>query len=172
MAEMLSTEQETHIVALLARGDTYKDITAQMNDKFNRPVDKMTIVNVKKRNAGNLSLIKEKQLQKALNDAQAIKDKANTLISTKLNSATKAQEAIDKAKDEFSKGNINVDELTGIIKANITPTLPELFSVSKEMHNQAQADDKPLERKDLTALAEALKSGDEIALNQILIKKA
>ena len=172
MAEMLSTEQETHIVALLARGDTYKDITAQMNDKFNRPVDKMTIVNVKKRNAGNLSLIKEKQLQKALNDAQAIKDSTNTLISKQISQATKVQERIEQAHKDFKEGNIDIEELDRIVKLSKLPTLPELVSVSKEMYNQAQSDDKPLERKDMSALAEALKSGDEIALNQILIKKA
>jgi hypothetical protein len=165
----LTLEEETRIVALLARGDTYKQIQAHMISDLDRSVTEMTISAVKKRNASNLELIKNKFLEKQENDARALKDEANKIIGKRLKREDKATQIRAKAQDQYINGEITLKEYTEILRTNKEVSIGELVSVSKEMHNQSVDDsDKDTSKNDTSALIEAIKSGDEVKLQQII----
>lgn len=163
--DLLSITEEAKIVALLARGDTYDQIQAQME----RSVAKMTIGRVKKRNKGTLDMISAKAMQKAEADAASIKNKANTLISTRLDRADKFDKLIEKLESDYVDGNITYKEYREERRKLKDVTLPELVIVSKEMHHQTSAEPTPpANQQDIATLIAAIKSGDEVKLNQII----
>jgi superfamily II RNA helicase len=167
--QRLSIAEETKIVALLARGDTYQQIQAAFEGL--RKLNEKTIRKVKIRNKENLDLIKERQLQREEADALAIKQKANKLISRRLDQSDHDAEALVKANEDFAKGTINYKEWQTLV-AKLKPTsLPELVSVSREMHNQSSTETPPqTPHKDLQALVAAIRSGDEVRLSEMVFK--
>lgn len=168
--EPLSIVDETKIVALLARGDTREAIIAQFPE---RSLDPRTVTNVKKRNKDNLAILKEAMLQKAQDDAMAIKHKANRKLSKKLDDDDKRLEALSVAHQDFIDGNLTSKEYSLILKSNRELSVTELVSVSKEMHNQSKEDEvAPTPAKDMAALVDAIKSGDEVKLNQIIFNSS
>ena len=165
----LTIQEETRIVALLARGDTQVEIQREMERDF-RGVHLRTIAAVKKRNKENFDIIRARLLEKQEHDAGALKEKANKMISKKLDIEDKKIEIIQKAREDYLNGTIGLKELTEILKRHRETTLTELVSVSKEMHNQSSEDpdSKPGVQKDLSDLVNAIRSGDEVKLQQIV----
>jgi hypothetical protein len=165
----LTIQEETRIVALLARGDTHAQIQEQMAREF-RGVHMRTIAAVKKRNKENFDIIRARLLEKQEHDASALKEKANKMISKKLDIEDKKLEIIQRAREDYLNGAISLKELTEILKRHRETTLTELVSVSKEMHNQSSEDpdSKPDAQKDLSDLVNAIRSGDEVKLQQII----
>lgn len=161
MAKGLSIVDETKIVMLLARGDTYEQIQAQVD------VSAPTIGTVKKRNKENLELIKSKLTEQAAEDALGIKHKANKLISKRLDKADSAQQLLEKAQQDFLDDKISYKELADALRRFKEIGITELVTVSKEMHAQSnKADNPPSSPKDLQELAAAIASGDEVRITQ------
>jgi transposase len=157
----LSIEQETKIVMLLARGDEYKEIMKQVDVSIN------TITKVKNRNKANLALIAEKVMEKTADDAADIKQKANKLISKRLDKADTAQQLLEKAQQDFMDDKITYKEFADALRRIKEIGINELVTVSKEMHNQSsKGDEPPASSKDLATLAAALKSGDTLKITQ------
>lgn len=161
----LSISEEVKIVAMLARGDTYEGISA--NAGF--PVSTVTVGKVKKRNKDNLDLIAKKTLAKEEADAAAIKNKANKLISSRLDKADNHAKLIEKLEADYINGDLNYKEYYHARKTMKDTSLPELVIVSKEMHHQTSAETTPpANQQDIATLISAIKSGDEVKLNQII----
>lgn len=157
----LSLETETRIVALLARGDEQKSIAQETG------VNQNTVGRVKLRNKENLEIIKQQLLVKAAEDADSIKQKANTKLSRKLDRDDKVVEIIDKAHEDYLEGEISIKEYSEILRKVKELSVGELVQVSKEMHNQTTAIEKPpATQADLAYLAAAIASGDEVKITQ------
>lgn len=167
--DALSIAEEARVVALLARGDTQKQIQDHMQEEMQRHVAFMTIGRVKKRNKGTLDMIAAKALQKAEADAASIKNKANSLISSRLDKADRFDKLIEKLETDYSEGTITYKEYVAERRKLKETTLPELVTVSKEMHHQTNAEPTPpASPQDISTLIAAIKSGDEVKLNQII----
>lgn len=165
--ERLSISEETKIVALLARGDKHKDIIKQLDE----PVTLVTIGKIKKRNMGNLQILAQKSLQKEEADALAIKNKANAHIKQRLDSDDTALKLLEKANQQYLNDDISMSEYAHLMKLIKTATIQELVSISKEMHAQSVTEEAPpSSAQDIAALVAAIKSGDEVQLNQIIFK--
>ena len=163
-------EEETRIVALLGRGDTHEEIQQNMEADY-RPVSRNTIIRVKKRNGPNLQIIKTRFLEKHEADALAIRQKANLIINKRLSMTERVSDLVAKAQKQYMEGEMTSDEYVEILKANREATMNELVGVSREMHNQAKEEEAPAgDQKDIAALVEAIRSGDEVTLNQIVFK--
>lgn len=162
MATHLNLEQETRIVALLARGtDTQGEIAKEVG------VSDVTVTAVKKRNKENLAIISQQLLMRAAEDAGSIKEKANTKLSQKLDRDDKVVRIIEKAHDEFLEGEISIKEYSAILRKVKELSVNELVTVSREMHNQsAGAEKPPTTQQDLAFLAAAIASGDEVKITQ------
>lgn len=161
----ISIEEETKILALLARGDTYEKIREQVDGR----VTDVTIRAVKRRNKENLDIIRQKMMEKATDDAMSIKDKANRIISNKLNHIDANLEILNKAREDWLDDKIDYKEFETIHKKYKDVTLNELVTVSKEMHHQAVETEQPKAApQDLSALVEAIKSGDQVKVTQVL----
>lgn len=159
----ISIDQETKIVMLLARGDEYKDIMKQVDVSVN------TITKVKRRNKDNLALIAEKVMEKALDDAAASKQKANKIISKRLDRDETNAEVLAKAQQDWIDDKITFKELEAVMRRFKEIGITELVTVSKEMHAQtSKGDDTPSSPKDLATLAAALASGDEVRITQAI----
>lgn len=148
---------------LLARGDTYKQIQAQIE----RGVTDATISAVKKRNKDNLELIASKLMERAAEDAAGIKQKANTLISKRLDKVDDTFDILDKARQDWIDDKITWKEYEKIMRKFKDVSLGELVTVSKEMHAQSsKGDAPPSSPKDLADIAAAIASGDEVRITQ------
>lgn len=154
---------EVKIVALIARGDTQEQISQQIAGG----VSKNALTAIKKRNKENLDLIKERLMQRAMDDAEGIKQKANKIISQKLDHADDADVILDKARQDWLDDKITWPEYDKILKRFKPLSVTELVSVSKEMHAQSTDNTKPpASEADLASLAAAIRSGDEIKITQ------
>ena len=168
-AERLTTAEETKIVMLLARGDTYPQIQEEM--KPIRHVNEVTIGRVKKRNQENLELIRERLLKREEEDALSIKRKANKLIANKLDRAETEDEKADKIREDHRNGKIDKAEYDRRMRTTQHTSLPELVTVSREMHSQSQTQ-PPAEtpQKDLEALIQAINSRDQVEIVKTIFK--
>lgn len=165
MGSGLNIDTETRIVALLARGDTYEEIRQQIEGG----VSDVAIRAVKKRNKANLEIISQKMLIKATEDAGSIKQKANKIISHKLDNIDTNQLILDKARQDWLNDVIDYKTYEKILRKHHDASLGELVSVSKEMHSQSTAEDRPpADAKDMAALVAAIKSGDETKITQVV----
>jgi hypothetical protein len=168
----LSPEEETKIVALFARGETYENIRSIVKAETGRHVAIQTISNVKKRNKDNIALIKNKFLEREEENAAAIRTKANRVINRKLDNEERKLDALEKAREEYLAGKIDLDEYAELVKANKELSITEVTNVSKTMHEQAKTEEPPaVESKDTAALVEAMRSGDEVTIQQIIFNK-
>jgi hypothetical protein len=164
----LTAEEETKILALIVRGDTYSEIQKIM-EKEHRHVTQVTITKVKQRNKKNLEIIKARMQAKAETDAMALKDKANKILDKKLDRSEATEDILAKAQADYLDKKIEFKEYMEIIRTQREVSITELVSVSKEMHNQSKEDEAtPVDKKDITALVQAIKSGDEVTLNQLI----
>lgn len=172
MNNQLNNVEEIRIVALLARGDTYIGIREQIAEEFGRHLSDMTIRKVKKRNKDNLKLIKERIVAKEAYRAENIRDKANNLINARLTQADHDVNVLQQAYDDYVNGNMDYKEYMALTRRYQMVSLPELVSVSKEMHQQNKDEEAETKApaKDLDILAKALQTGDEVVLNQIIFK--
>lgn len=167
----LTIEEEVKIVALLARGDTAEEIQRIMKQDH-RAVSKNAVYAVKKRNKPNLDMIRAKLLEKETSDALANKQNANLVISKRLKREDKSADVVNRAQQDYLAGLIKLEDLVDITKRFKETSLTELVSVSKEMHNQSKEEDtKAPEARDLSALVEAIRSGDEVTLSKMTFNK-
>lgn len=159
----ISVQDETKIVALLARGDSYNAIHTETGVSLD------TIGKVKKRNKENLDIITQKSLELEHSNAQAIKDKANKMLSKKLDADERNQDVLLQAKEDWLNNVIEFKQYEDILRRHKALSVSELVAVSKEMHAQASTGDSDkTPQADLTALTEAIRNGDTVQLNQMI----
>lgn len=161
---------ETKVVAYLARGESYSQICKLIEQDTGRKIADPTILAIKKRNMENLNILRTRVMEIEEANALDLKGMANTLLKKKLTTAEKEQELKDKLHDDYLNGVIDGKEYADTLKKIGTTTIPELVVVSKEMHQQSKGDDDavPQANKNLKALADAIKNGDELVLNQMI----
>lgn len=168
----LSTQEEAKIIALVIRGDTIAQIQQALATPERPAVSHNTIAAVKLRNADTLTRLRQKVMNKEMADIAKIKNKANNIIDTKLNTMQQNEEVLAKAAQDYVDGIITVAEYKELKRMLKAPTMQELVVVSKEMH--AQSTDAPaagVTPEDATAITQALEAGDEVKLTQLVFKK-
>lgn len=167
----LSIVQETYLIGLIARGDTHAQIKQEIVAKFDRTVTSDTIIAVKKRNKENLVMIRAKAMEIAEADTKAIKHRANNLLNKKLDSDEIGLELIAKAHQDYIEDIITLKDYMILVKSIKTASIQELVTISKEMH--AQSSDAPAgvsNPEDMKRIREAIESGNDVTLNQIIFK--
>lgn len=172
MSAPLTPVEETRIIAYLARGDTINEIIENFETEERDTLSRNTIIAVRERNVVFLGKLRDAVLKKEMADAQGIKNKANRIINTQLNTMEQQAEVIAKATQEYIDGDITLGELREFKKAMKPPTMQELVGVSKEMHAQSSNDPATITNpEEAAALTAALEAGDTLQLTQILFKK-
>lgn len=172
MPFQLSIAEETYIVGCLARGDTYEMIKSQIVKEFDRTVTSDTIALVKKRNKKNFTMIKKATMETTRANTMAILAKANNRLEEKLDSDELQNALLIKAHQDYIEDKITLEEYMALAKSFKTATIPELVSISREMHAQSSdTPPAPQDPEELKRLREALESGNEVTLNQIIFNK-
>lgn len=168
----IDTETSLKILARIARGDTYKEISDAMGIAI------MTISDLKKRNQSALETIQSRMLDHQVSTSKKILDKAHGLIEKKLDKATKADEYREELKRQLDAGELDIREYSSLMNTVYEPTLTELNAISKESFNQSQIEQgKPTSigsgshdtTEQLTALVQALNAGDEVELYKMVL---
>lgn len=172
---MLTPQQETKIVALIARGDSYGKIREQIKKEDGIAISAMGVSNVKKRNSEALSYIQQKMIDHETNKATSILNKARDLIEKKLDKAD--DESIpDELQRAYDDGEIDtkqfLDRKASVINQRRL-SVGELNMVAKEAFNQSQIESgKPtsitnspeIAKERLQGLLKAINSGDPEAI--------
>lgn len=167
----LNIVEETKIVALLARGDSYLQIRKQFTKEFERTLSLETIRKIRDRNAENLKIIMSRTLEKQEVDVLQIRAKANRKIENRLDLDSKQQDLLIKANEDFLNDKIDLQEYTKLVKSVKQLSVSDLVNVSKEMHAQSAGDPAPQGNpQDMARIAAALQNSDEVQLNQLVFK--
>lgn len=164
----LSMVEESHVLALIARGDKVPQIQAEMKAKFETDVSRFVINRIKKTNQANLIAIQNKAQRISDANAFKIKQKANTLIEKKLDNEATHAELLTKASQDYIDGNISHKDYTELVKSLKSLSVGELTTISKEMHTQAQEQPQETSTEHMKRLAEAIENGDEVKLREIV----
>lgn len=161
---------ETRVVAYLARGETFENIKRLIKETTDKTIANPSIVKIKQRNAENLNILRTKVMDIEEANALDLKGMANKILKSKLGNAEKEAELKAKLHDDYLEGVIDAKEYAETLKRIGNVSIPELVVVSKEMHQQSKKDDgvAPQANKNLQALADAIKNGDELVLNQMI----
>lgn len=165
----LTPVEETRLVAMIVRGDSYEELKVAIPG---RTLSDHTISNLKKRNKENIEVLQQAMAAQEAEDALHIKRKANNLLSKRLDNAEHADTVIIKAQEDYAAGEITFKDYKALVAKHRGITVSELVSVSKEMHNQTITEEAApaAVAKDMKLLADAIQSGDEVVLNQIIFK--
>lgn len=190
MASDLSPAKEVEVVSRIVRGDSYATITKETG------VAPATISKIKKRQAEALATISGKLLQRKQKTAERLLDKTHQLLERRIDNALQYEEKLEivdqKWLDELDKIYEENDdpEVTKTLINAVNDThqrslrvLREQFmsntsliALSREMYSEAKSDDEidaPQTHGDsqaqLVALVDALKAGDEVKLQQIIL---
>lgn len=163
----IDTDTQLKVLAMFARGDTFEQIHAATGLAIS------TLMGIKKRNANNLALIKDKLIEFEISKSKKILGKAQDLISKKLDKVEESEDVKEQAIADYREGTIDQEEYQRRVTGLLDVTLSELNSVSKEAFNQSQIESgKPTSissspneaKEDLLRLVAALKEGDEETL--------
>lgn len=168
-------ETEMKVLAMMVRGDRQEDIAKEVG------LNRTTVIEIKKRNQETLDIMRAKLADHRLGQATKILDKANKAIERRVDRQIEADTQLDRIRKRFEAGEIDITEYRQQIAGLEKTTLTELVAVSKEMHSQAKTEMETLKnpagspqetKQRLIDLVEAIKAGDEVALERIVFKKA
>lgn len=172
MAAPIKPHVEAKVVALFARGDTYEQIMATVEKEDDRILSRSGVQNIIRRNKAVINHVKNKTVQKQVADAEAIRDKANAALNAKMDETDRNTKLIAKMADQYLRGEITALEYRDLRRLLRAPTIPELVTVSKEMHAQTGTADAPASNvEELAAIRKALEEGDEVTLTHLMFKK-
>lgn len=147
----LPTAIEMHIVALIARGDTYDNIRADILARFERGISVGVITAIKKRNSEAIASIKQAVIEKERDDAQGLLIRTHRLIGKRL-----------RAVEEGA--NIRDSDLVAVSK--------EMFHQSRTERGLDEDGQKLINPKEkLKELQDMLEENDEIRLERIVFAK-
>ena len=161
---------EMKALAMLVRGDTYQSIADEVG------ISVMSVKNIKDRNPDTLQIMKDKLVDARITSAAKILGKSHRLIESRLD---KIEDDDDKRREldlMFSNGEIEEKEWRQRKAILRDATIGELTSVSREMFNQSQTSESETGKlagsqganQYVLDIAEAIKSGDTIKLQQII----
>lgn len=170
----LSTQTETQIIAMIARGDTYGAIQQALKAK-DESVSIQTITAVKKRNLEAFKYMKGVMVEQATNQSTKILAKSRELIDRKLDRALRQNDEVLELTQQFEDGDIEREEFHVLLNRaeKHELTVQELTSLTREMFNQSQVEqgkptsisDNPAQAKEnLKTLLEAINNKNETAI--------
>lgn len=143
---------EMHVVALIARGDTYDNIRADVLGRFERGISAGVITAIKKRNSVAIASIKQAVMEKERDDAAGLLVRSHRLIGKRLR-------------------DVEQGEGHGIKDS-------DLVAISKEMFHQSRSTINPEDdprlvnpKEKLKELQDMLEETDEIRLERIVFAK-
>lgn len=130
--DRIDTETQLQVLALIARGDTYGQVTDATGVKAS------TIEGIKKRNLATLDIMRNKLMDHQVSTSKKILSKAQGLIEKKLDHAIKSEQELEDATQRFRAQEIDYAEYQQEVFGLAKVTLAELNSVSREAFNQSQ----------------------------------
>lgn len=137
----LDNQTEARVVAMIARGDSYSSIHAQLT-REGIEVSVSTIGAIKKRNPEALQHMKSILMADQQTHAQKILNKSRTLIDRKLSNALSVEDELANLHEDYNDGKIDAEEYTHRFDYLVRQELgiSELNSVSKEAFTQSQVE--------------------------------
>lgn len=172
--EPTDTQTEMKALAMLVRGDTHKSIGQELG------ISAQTVVKIRDRNPDTLAIMKNKLVEKQISNAAKILDKSHRLLDDQLSQVEDAEQVRREARREYIDGLIDKKEFDARLRMLPKASISDLTSVSREMFNQSQIEQgKPTSisgnpdeaKKQFLDLAEAIKAGDEVKLQQIIFNE-
>lgn len=172
---LISVADEIKVVALLARGDTFKQIAEAVG------ISEGSITNIKERNADTLDDVRVKLVLQKTKQAKKILSRSHDLIEQRLSAEEKYYDDRVDLKESLENGEITYTQYLSGLRAIPTISLAELTGLSKEMFNQSQIEDgKPTSipggagdnssdaAKKLQDLIDALHSNDSVKMLELI----
>jgi hypothetical protein len=176
--ERTDTETEMRVLAMVARGDTYSAIRAQLQED-GITMSPATITAIKKRNPKALAKMESMLADHATSSAQKILKKAHKLIDKRLEQADNSEKDAEELHKKYEAGEITFKEYLDATARLFKISVSELTSLSKEMFHQSQVEQgKPTSitesamdaKQEVVDIAKALENVDEVELQRIIFR--
>lgn len=168
----LTTEQKMEILALIARGDTYREISKHFEQEYGFAVSDSSIANVKTSNPNALARIQDQIADNTADSTSEILNRSRRMLNHKLKRAEQDENELDKLHKQYRDGEIDWAEYQRRKEGLKTVSIDSLTKVTKEMHAQiieATPDSKsPTDPRALEKLTQAIQSGDTVELQRII----
>lgn len=176
----VSTAQETKIVAMIARGDSYETVVRNLKEE-GVDIAKTTVMRVKDRNAEALAFMKNTMLEQQASTAGRILNRSRELIEKRLSDSDNYWEVIKELNEKLESGEIDENQYNTMRPIAPKISITELNSVAKEMFNQSQIEagkptaitNNPVQAKEnLKTLLEAIQRGDDKKIAEAIFTDA
>lgn len=171
----LSDAEETAVVALIARGQTYKEINQYMRNTYERSIAADTVTAIKVRNKETLAHLKTEIVAQTTSDTLHILNKANERLQERLIADERNTDMFKIFQDKFLATEITFKEYEKAVKLlpkSFFISTGELVAISKEMFAQSKGTETPAaEQIDPAQLAKAIQEGDTLTINQLIFHK-
>lgn len=172
----LNTSQRMEVLALIARGDTRKQINQHLDAKYGLTISATMIAYLKNRHADALQMMKDQVAQYQMSEAEELMEKSRKLMSKHLDRASEDFDELAELDRAYREGEMEYKDYANKKRTLLKLSLSELNQVSKDMH--AQAKDAPADAPgtvdpsaaaNTEALMKAIQSGDTIELQRIIL---
>lgn len=178
----LNSADQTRVVAMIARGDTYDSIKRVLSTE-GIDIGISAISEVKRRNMDALRYMQDALIQHEAHQSTKILSKSRRLIERKLDRALSQDEEFADIKERYASGEIDEFQLKRLMELAMRQELSvgELTSLTKEAFNQSQVEqgkptsitENPAQAKEnLKTLLEAINSGDEALMAKAIFLDA
>jgi len=177
MSKKITPALETKVLALIARGDSYKDISATLTKEDDHALSVPAISLIKKKNSTALLAIQNAMRQESAGRVNRITNKANRALEDKLDNHLTTEEKKNEAYKQLANGDIEKDEYYALIEGLTEMQTKDIIAVSKESFRQAQlADGKPTNisenpkqaREQLLAFLQVINTNDAEKVHELI----
>lgn len=170
MAKRVPKEREIAVLAMLARGDTVREIAKTTE------ISSVAVSAIKKRNPEVFKYIQKRYIDKHLVSTTKILNKSNSLIERKLDTVEDDETTKNELLERYRNNEIDYKEYKRLSMGLIEASLSELTTVSREMANQLEkmkSDEEPKNqtsnsREQTEELLNLMKEGNHVELQRIL----
>lgn len=179
----LTTPQRMKVLALIARGDTYEQISQILKKEDGKEISAPSISHIKKTHSDTLEKMRGMIVQQETAEVAEILVRSRRMTNRKLARAERDETELDKLNNEYRQGNISTKDYENKKRTLLDLSINQLVQVSKEMHSQIlKPEDSPAGSEagekgarsnfnpDLVqTITEAIKKGDTVKLQQVIL---
>jgi hypothetical protein len=177
----ITDPMKIQVLAMMVRGEKYKQIRKFLLDNYGVEYSNNALSMLRKRNPEVIAEIERTVVQAEASEAERIRAKSLRLLSRKLDQAAGDELELSAIDEEYRNGDMTLADYKRKKAGLLELSVKDVLQVTEKMHNQTK--DGPgavapsgsvtptaADARAAQTLAEAIKNGDTITINQIIVR--
>lgn len=172
----LSQPQRMQVFALMARGDTAKQINDFLEKQHGLTLNASSISEMRTKHKDTIEEMRATIQQNELVEVESLMQKSRRLLNRKLDRADRDMSELEQLDEDYRNGSVDSVEYKRKKATLMNVSITEIAMVSKNLHEQSKKSDDPNNPAlpagnplQTEALLKAIKQGDTVELQRIIL---